>query len=88
VTRQYPSSMAVLGLDAAGEQLYRTSLRNAGARRQALAEKLGWPLDRVTAGLTKLDALGLIDLDGDEVRTVSPDQAVERLIATESRRLA
>lgn len=80
--------MAVLGLDAAGEQLYRMSLRNAGSSQQALAEKLGWPLDQVAAGLSKLDALGLIDLDGDEVRTVSPDQAVERLIATESRRLA
>ena len=80
--------MAVLGLDAAGEQLYRMSLRNAGASQHALAEKLGWPPDQVAAGLAKLDALGLIDLDGDEVRTVSPDQAVERLIATESRRLA
>ena len=80
--------MAVLGLDAAGEQLYRMSLRNAGSSQRALAEKLGWPPDQVAAGLSKLDALGLIDLDGDEVRTVSPDQAVERLIATESRRLA
>jgi hypothetical protein len=88
MTRQFPSPLAVLGIDVAGEQLYRMTLRNGGANPQALAGKLGWPLEQVTAGLAKLDALGLVDLDGDEVRTLSPDQAVERLIATESRRLA
>ncbi|HET7356722.1 MAG TPA: helix-turn-helix domain-containing protein [Nocardioidaceae bacterium] len=88
MTRQFPSPMAVLGIDGAGEQLYRVALRNAGASPRTLAEKLGCPLEQVATGLAKLDALGLVDVDGDEVHTVSPDQGVERLIATEARRLA
>jgi len=87
MTRQGLPSLAVLGIDAGEEQLYRAALRNPGASPRILADQLGHPLEQVAAALGKLDSLGLVDIDGDEVRTISPDQAVERLIASESRRL-
>jgi predicted transcriptional regulator len=87
MVRQTPSTLAALGVDAAEEQVYRAALRNPGTSPESLAGKVGRPVEQVTAALMKLHALGLIDVDEQEVRTVSPDQAVERLIAAENKRL-
>ncbi len=88
MVHQTTPALAVLGIDAAEEQLYRMALRNPGASPPLLAEKLERPTAQVVAALAKLDSLGLLHLgDDDQVRTLSPDQAVERLIDTEARRL-
>jgi len=82
-----PSTLAALGIDAAEEQLYRAALRNPGSTRTTLTEKLGRPAAQVDRSLAKLHSLGLVTLDDQAVHAPSPDHAVERLIAAESRRL-
>lgn len=81
------SPLAVLGFTAVDESLYRFLLRNPGLAATSVGESLGLPPADVHDSLDRLAEAGLVELAGQEVRVVPPDQGLGRLISDESRRL-
>lgn len=79
--------LAVLGLDAADEDLYRTLLRRSPTSMAALAAQAGSSRDEVLPVLRRFESIGLVDLHGDTVVAAAPDQALRRVIDDEGRRL-
>lgn len=81
------SPMAVLGFDAAAEDLYRTLLRRSPTTVAALAGAVRRPLPDVVTEVRRLESVGLVDLHGETVVAAAPDQALRRVIDDEGRRL-
>lgn len=81
------SPMAVLGFDAAAEDLYRALLRNSPTSVAALTTAVRRPYDDVVTALRRFESVGLVDLHGETVVAAPPDQALRRVIEDEGRRL-
>lgn len=81
------SPMAVLGFDAAAEELYRTLLRHSPTTVAAVAGAVRRPLQDVVTEVRRLESVGLVDLHGETVVAAAPDQALRRVIDDEGRRL-
>lgn len=81
------SPMAVLGFDAAAEELYRTLLRHSPTTVTALAAAVRRPFEDVVTEVRRLESVGLVDRHGETVVAAAPDQALRRVIDDEGRRL-
>lgn len=79
--------MAVLGFDAAAEELYRTLLRRTPITVGDLAAAVRRPPEQVRAAVRQFTGVGLADLHGETVVAGAPDQALSRVIEDERRRL-
>lgn len=76
------------GIDARGEQLYRTMLRHPGHEVARIASMLGWSADEVGRAALPLARAGLVrSLGGGRYEVSSPDAAIERLVEREHSRL-
>jgi DNA-binding CsgD family transcriptional regulator/predicted transcriptional regulator len=81
----------VLGLDAEAEAIYRWMLANPLEGIIVLVSRLGMPEERVRAGLDRLSKLALIQPSAKEgigFRAVSPETAMEVLLARQQAELA
>jgi DNA-binding transcriptional ArsR family regulator len=87
VVKGTASPLSVLGFSAQEEHLYRAVLRNSGATVDVVAAHLGIPHPEVREPLARLEAIGLVEVNGDVLVAVSPDRALGRLISDESKRL-
>jgi DNA-binding NarL/FixJ family response regulator len=81
------SPLSVLGIDARQERLYRVVLRGSGQRLGSLASSARLPLVELREHLTRLHAVGLVEVRGDVVTAHPPQVALARLIGAESRRV-
>ncbi|GAA2774743.1 LuxR C-terminal-related transcriptional regulator [Kitasatospora cinereorecta] len=83
--------LAMLGVDAAAEQVYRAMLAHPDAGVAELAGHLAVPEDEVRAGLDRLSALALVTPSHEHVgrlRAVSPEVGLELLMARQQAELA
>jgi len=81
------SPMAVLGFDAAAEDLYRALLRHSPTTVAALAAAVRRPREGVLTAVRRFESVGLADLHGETVVAAAPDKALRRVIDDEGRRL-
>lgn len=81
------SPLAVLGFTAADETAYRLLLRRAPVEADAIPDLLQLPEHGVVTLLSKLAKSGLVDVRQGTVMVAPPDQALERAVAEEARRL-
>jgi DNA-binding CsgD family transcriptional regulator len=84
-----PGRLAVLGLSARDEQLYRLLLRHPGQRADRLAELAGLPEPELRELVGRLVAAGVVEPPAEDGAVLArpPDEALSRLINEESRRL-
>lgn len=82
-----PATLAVLGISAEQEVLYRLLLRRAESSAQELADVAKLPVKEVGALLAGLTSSGLVDVRGETVVARPPHQALARMISEESGRL-
>ena len=80
--------LAVLGLDAATEQLYRRVLRYSGLRVHEMAALVERTPEGLEHDLTPLLAVGLVRVVRNRVTAAMPQVVLNRLISEEERRLA
>jgi len=80
-------SLAVLGVPADQERVYRAVLRHPAATSAVLAAELGEPEPDVDQALTGLATIGLVVVRDGRALAQPPEEAVGRLITEESRRL-
>jgi hypothetical protein len=81
------SPLSVLGFSAEQDATYRVLLRNSGASLDALAALVPVSADQLREDVARFVASGLVELRGDTVVALAPDQALARLITEEGRRL-
>ncbi len=81
------SPLSVLGFTVAQEELYRLLLRSSGRSLTELARLVGMPVESLREDVGRIAALGLVDVRGDTVVALPPEQALVRLITDETRRL-
>jgi DNA-binding CsgD family transcriptional regulator/sugar-specific transcriptional regulator TrmB len=83
--------LETLGLDAEAEAIYRAMLSHPHDGVAALAARLGFTEDRIRAGLDELSELTLVQSslrESSGFRAVSPESAVELLLARQQAELA
>ena len=81
------SLLSVLGISAREESIYRVVLRNSGSQVAPLAALSRLPVGELREHLTRLAAVGLVQVRGDVVTAHPPQEALARLIGAESRRV-
>jgi DNA-binding transcriptional ArsR family regulator/DNA-binding CsgD family transcriptional regulator len=81
------SQLAVLGLAAAEERLYRLLLRTGPTTVKRLVHDTPEPADRVRRHLERLGDVGLVDRSRDTVSARPPAEALPRLVEEQTRRL-
>ncbi|HJR36742.1 MAG TPA: hypothetical protein VJ819_00020, partial [Nocardioidaceae bacterium] len=81
------SPFAVLGFTPEQENLYRLLLRSPALSRDRLEDLSGVAGPELEECLSKLEAAGLVDVRSDSVHASSPDHALGRLLAEDSRRV-
>ena len=81
------SPFSVLGFTPEQENLYRLLLRSPALSRDRLEDLSGVAGPELDECLSKLEAAGLVDVRSDSVHATSPDHALGRLLAEESRRV-
>lgn len=80
--------LAVLGFDAATEQLYRQVLRYSGMRVAEMASLVERTPEGLEHDLTPLLAVGLVRIVRNRITAAMPQVVLNRLISEEARRLA
>ncbi len=76
------------GIDARGEQLYRTVLRHPNRAATEIASMLGWAAEEVERRALPLLRGGLVRaVDEGRYEATSPEAAIERLVEAEQTRL-
>jgi hypothetical protein len=86
-SRDGVTPLAVLGFDAADEDLYRVLLRMTPVGYAALAEVVGEPVEQVEVQVARFVARGLVEVAGETVVAVPPEEAIAQIVAEETRRL-
>lgn len=79
--------LALLGLEADHEPLYRLALRQGRIHRTDLTSLLDLSDEEVGERVALLAARGLVRLDGDAVTAVAPAEALGDAVAAEARRI-
>jgi DNA-binding transcriptional ArsR family regulator len=87
VADNLPAPLALVGLEAGDERVYRGVLRASGASRGLLSEITGLRPGELGAHLDRLEAAGLVQLRDEHVTAVRPDEAIGAVIERESERL-
>ncbi|MEV7992082.1 LuxR C-terminal-related transcriptional regulator [Streptomyces sp. NPDC086077] len=83
--------LAMLGLDAEAEALYRILLMDPPSSASALGDRLGWPEEAVRRSLDRLRELALVRPSYEEpgrVRAVVPEVGLELLLRRQQAELA
>ncbi len=81
------SPMAVLGFDAAEEDLYRVLLRNSPVTYDALSGLVGMTVPELADRIGRFADAGLVEVSADTVVASAPERALARMIADEGQRL-
>lgn len=81
------SPMAVLGFDAAEEDLYRVVLRSSPVTYDALAGLVGATVPDLVERIGRFADAGLVQVSADTVVASAPERALARLIQDEGQRL-
>lgn len=81
------SPMAVLGFDAAEEDLYRVVLRNSPVTFDVLSGLVGVTVPELADRIGRFAEAGLVQVSADTVVASAPERALARLIDDEGQRL-
>jgi DNA-binding CsgD family transcriptional regulator len=81
------SRLAVVGLTSAEERVYRNLVRRGRTTTTALEADQPEPAEAVRDHLRRLHRIGLVELDGEEVRARPPAEVLPRLVEEQAHRL-